>query len=126
MFTSLLCQVIVRLVVIAILLACAAVVTKLMAINLSYARHIIWKGPLLREQISAAMATYPVPSAFNMSSLNSTALQELQQAAGGLGFGFAPEETSGTAAGWDTTLSAQAAEYCAAKLSGFCSRGFSR
>jgi hypothetical protein len=123
----LLVQVTVRLVVVAILVACAAVVTKLMATNLSYARHIIWKGPLLREQISAAMPAFPVPSVSNSTTLSSTALQELQRAAGGLGFGFAPEET-GAMAGWDwdSNTSQLAAQYCAAKLSGFCSRGFTR
>jgi hypothetical protein len=48
-------QAIVRLAVLAILLISAAAVTKLMAINISSTRNIVWSSDIMQQKINAAM-----------------------------------------------------------------------
>jgi hypothetical protein len=48
-------QAIVRLAVLAILLISAAAVTKLMAINISSTRNIVWSSDVMQQKIATAM-----------------------------------------------------------------------
>jgi hypothetical protein len=52
----------VRLAVLAILLLSATAVTKLMAINISSTRNIVWSNDLMQQKIDAAMQVSPPAS----------------------------------------------------------------
>jgi hypothetical protein len=118
-------QVLVRLVVFAMLLLCATLVTKLMSLNLSSARQLIWRGGALRQDISDAINAYPAatasapPLAPNSSTLVGAGVNASL-------FGTSKFESRVAGPSWDAAQSAAAAGYCSEQLATACSVSLSR